>query len=215
MVKIAPQSNVEIPLLRVLYEALENQLPAHEAIEKVITLYRDDLSTEDLLSETRSGANRWKNRVYWTRQRLVGTGDVESPEKGLWALSDQGKNRVEAEWPDWKPVYTELSEGDGEGPEEQEMPSKGQMVTYFLRAGDHVKVGKTKDDLRRRVGTLQTGNPEEIEILGWVPGDVEKAFHAHFDKFRALGEWFYAVPSIIGFVEDLIDAGWEVNRGNR
>ncbi len=215
MVKIAPQSNIELPLLKVLYETSEGELPAKEAVEKVIDMYSDDLSTEDLLSETRSGHNRWKNRVYWTRQRLVTTGDVDSPERGIWALTEQGRKRAETEWPGWKPIYTEVSEDEGEIPEEQDMPTKGQKVTYFLRAGDHVKVGKTTDGLKRRVSALQTGNPEEIEIVGWVLGDVERAFHAHFDKFHARGEWFYAVPSIMRFVEDLIEATWEKKNGNR
>ena len=214
MVKIALQSNIELPLLKVLNDAPEGELAAKEAVEKVIDMYRDDLSTQDILSELPSGANRWKNRVQWTRQRLVTTGDVESPERGIWALTEPGRKRVETEWPEWKPTYTEVRQDGGEVAGEQDLPAKGQTVTYFLQAGDHVKVGKT-DGLKRRVSTLQTGNPEEIEIVGWVPGDVEKAFHAHFEKFHARGEWFYAVPSIMRFVEDLIEATWEDKKGTR
>lgn len=200
MVRVAPQSNIELPLLKVLSEASESRLPVSKAVEKVLDHY-PDLSKEDLLSELPSGENRWKNRIRWTRQRLMESGLAHSPERGVWEITDEGRERVGREWAGWGPSYTEVAEDEESLPEN--MPSKGTMVTYFIQGGDYIKVGKTQDGLQRRVGAIQSSNPEEIEIIGWVKGDVEDAFLAHFDRYQARGEWFYAVPSIRRFVEDL------------
>lgn len=64
---------------------------------------------------------------------------------------------------------------------------------YFVQAGHHgpVKVGYASD-LRARFAALQTGNHEELALLGAMPGtpDDERAVQAKLAAFRIRGEWF-------------------------
>ena len=43
----------------------------------------------------RHGERQWINRIQWTRQALVTAGDMASPHRGVWAITDQGRNRLE------------------------------------------------------------------------------------------------------------------------
>src|SRR5262249_20053460 len=42
------------------------------------------------------GEKKWINRIQWTRQSLVTAGDMESPRRGTWAITEQGKQRLKA-----------------------------------------------------------------------------------------------------------------------
>jgi restriction system protein len=37
---------------------------------------------------------KWDNRVQWVRQRLIDKGDMSSPQRGIWAITEQGRQRV-------------------------------------------------------------------------------------------------------------------------
>jgi len=37
----------------------------------------------------------WSNRIRWTRMRLVKTGDLDGSRRGIWALTEQGRKRIE------------------------------------------------------------------------------------------------------------------------
>ena len=39
----------------------------------------------------------WSNRVRWARQRLVNDGDLDGTRRGIWAITEQGRRRVERE----------------------------------------------------------------------------------------------------------------------
>lgn len=67
-------------------------------------------------------------------------------------------------------------------------------MIYFIRAkqSGRVKIGYTGGDGASRLAQLQTGSPEQLELLATIDGglDVEKRFHELFDKCRVHGEWF-------------------------
>ncbi len=73
---------------------------------------------------------------------------------------------------------------------------------YFIRAGDHVKVGYSAQPLDR-LQTLQTSHPEKLEILCTIPGSIktERSLHARFQSYRVRGEWFRFGPGIRKFVK--------------
>lgn len=79
-----------------------------------------------------------------------------------------------------------------------EQPVRKEFV-YFIRCGDHgpVKIGKATD-LRMRLGTLQVGNPHQLNFVLAIeiePGesnaqDLETMLHRRLRSFRIRGEWF-------------------------
>ncbi|MFK0045520.1 GIY-YIG nuclease family protein [Streptomyces sp. NPDC090741] len=61
-------------------------------------------------------------------------------------------------------------------------------VVYYIRFGDRIKIGTTKD-LRRRLAAL----PHD-ELLAVEPGgyDIEASRHRQFQPHRISGDWFKA-----------------------
>jgi len=87
------QSLIEIPLLQVLNELGGEGIP--KEIYPRVTAKFPDL-TEDDRNETvwKGKNNKWTNRIQWTRQDLIDAGDMESPKRGVWAITEQGKSRL-------------------------------------------------------------------------------------------------------------------------
>jgi len=78
------------------------------------------------------------------------------------------------------------------------------MAVYFFGEDENncspIKIGFT-NDLRRRMRTLQTGNPLELKLLGWIVSDddseLERDLHQRFESRRSRGEWFHIEPADI------------------
>lgn len=72
-------------------------------------------------------------------------------------------------------------------------------AVYFIRLGDRVKIGFSRN-LKARLVAL----PHE-EVLAVVPGTVqdEKRCHAAFAHLRQTGEWFRAEPDLLAFIADV------------
>ena len=70
-------------------------------------------------------------------------------------------------------------------------------MLYFIRSGQYVKIGVSANP-RGRIASIQTGNPDPIEVLGVVPGDreLEKELHREFAPLHHRGEWFRDDPAI-------------------
>lgn len=100
--------NIELALLKALDEA-GGQLAFGDALTKVKEKY-PELTEEAKTSVLSSGGNRLNNRIAWTRQHLVGKGEVDSSTYGVWRITDMGKTRLKDEWDGWKPEYPELRE---------------------------------------------------------------------------------------------------------
>lgn len=69
------------------------------------------------------------------------------------------------------------------------------VPVYFVieRESDTIKIG-VSTQIRRRLAQLQTGSPNELELMGWItPEDdygTEKALHQKYEEWRFRGEWF-------------------------
>lgn len=61
--------------------------------------------------------------------------------------------------------------------------------TYFIRAGNFVKIGKALN-INNRLNQLQTGNPHQLVVEIVILSDVEQIFHHRFQVYRRLNEWF-------------------------
>ena len=95
-----------------------------------------------------------------------------------------------------------------------ERPRNGGV--YFIRSGDNgpIKIGYSSNGPQARMGELQVGSPEELKIVGWVPGPkpLEKKIHTFLDGWKIRGEWFEAdevVFSLMGYLQDR-SQGWIV-----
>ena len=83
------------------------------------------------------------------------------------------------------------------------------MFVYFIQSGvdGPIKIGKA-NDVGRRMGDLQVGNPSELTILLEIPckspqhaGNMEKQIHRRFRKNRIRGEWF--ASDVLGRMKEL------------
>ncbi|MGQ9788865.1 MAG: winged helix-turn-helix domain-containing protein [Candidatus Hadarchaeaceae archaeon] len=104
IIPIPLEKSIELPLLKTLAEA-GGRLEMKQAVEKVEN-YFPELTDEEKASKLKSGGNRWINRVQWVRQHLVEKGEMYSPERGIWGITDLGKARLKKEWSGWKPEYS-------------------------------------------------------------------------------------------------------------
>ena len=81
------------------------------------------------------------------------------------------------------------------------------MMVYFIKAGDHVKIGIAQD-VKSRIAALQTGQALKIDFCGAlrnISRDEARKYERHLHKFfsnsRARGEWFL-LPKFECYDED-------------
>lgn len=88
------------------------------------------------------------------------------------------------------------------------------MAVYFINQEERgqwlMKIGRATD-IRRRLGQLQTGNPKQLALVGWIESmddaRTEKALHRKYTGANVGGEWFALQPADI--LSDLQAAGIE------
>ena len=86
------------------------------------------------------------------------------------------------------------------------------LPVYFLANGEErlspIKIGRT-NSLKRRMSELQTGNPIQLRLLGYIEtkadASLEAQLHREFHQKRRSGEWFDIVAEEI--VPFLLSAG--------
>ena len=78
------------------------------------------------------------------------------------------------------------------------------MPVYFIGEAENgctqIKIGVAKNiEVRKR--NLQTGNPLELKLLGWIDTtdsfQLERHLYEHFGAARLRGEWFAVEPADI------------------
>jgi restriction system protein len=84
---------VELALLKSL-ATLGGQAPTAKVYPEVTKQF-PQLTQEQLAEGLPSGGNRWTNRIQWVRLRLVQAGEMSSPGYGVWAITDQGRARLQ------------------------------------------------------------------------------------------------------------------------
>lgn len=86
------QKDMEVPLLEVLVEIGGQGKP--KDIYPLVTKKFPKMTNEELAQKLKSGGNRWKNRIQFVRQALVGKGEIDKSIKGIWAITDKGRERL-------------------------------------------------------------------------------------------------------------------------
>ena len=77
------------------------------------------------------------------------------------------------------------------------------VKTYFSQgvSGGPIKIGLSTDP-EKRVKVMQTGNPDELFLIGYIEGDLEKELHHYYADIRLNGEWFIATPELINNIKN-------------
>lgn len=91
---------------------------------------------------------------------------------------------------------------DANGDDEPELNGRAGWV-YFVLSGDAVKIGFTDTRPDIRLKALQTGNPQELVLVGAIKGrsGLERTLHQAFAHLRIRGEWFRWTNEIAGYAE--------------
>lgn len=87
---------------------------------------------------------------------------------------------------------------------------------YLIRSSEYCKIG-VASDVRSRLATLQTGNPNALVVVScWeFPNAevVERCLHQRFDSVRKRGEWFsMSAEELVEADEDILE--FEVAKSN-
>lgn len=79
-------------------------------------------------------------------------------------------------------------------------------MVYFITDSNHIKIGYTKNDVRKRLKQLQTSNPNKLFLLGYIEGDkeIEKKLHKKFYSsiIRQNGEWFSPTQDLLDYINE-------------
>lgn len=82
-------------------------------------------------------------------------------------------------------------------------------MIYFVQCNaGPIKIGyvegRKPEDVVKRVGSLQTGNPYELKLLGVMEGKTgtEKSLHVRFQDIRIRGEWFQPDPALMTLIQE-------------
>lgn len=103
------QKDLEVPLLEVLIQVGGQGKP--KEIYPLITKKFPEIRDEDLAETLPSGGNRWTNRIQWVRQTLIEKHEMSSPSRGIWAITEKGRKRVETKGPSVSEInFVELYE---------------------------------------------------------------------------------------------------------
>jgi len=86
------EKEIQIPLLEVLIEIGGQGKP--KDIYDLVTKKFPHLREEDLQETLPSGGNKWTNRIQWVRQALIQKGEMTSPSRGVWAITEKGIKRI-------------------------------------------------------------------------------------------------------------------------
>lgn len=87
-----------------------------------------------------------------------------------------------------------------------EMTKEEDYLIYGIRStnGSSIKIGSSTN-VAKRLASLQTGNPEPLEVAFTFPGsrDIEREIHTRLIPFRykrvylfRAGEWYHDVPEV-------------------
>jgi hypothetical protein len=73
-------------------------------------------------------------------------------------------------------------------------------MVYCVESEGFYKIGVTKHGIKKRLQSIQTGNPFEVRIL-WVKrtndmGKYERMIHQQLKDSHIRGEW-YAIPGLM------------------
>ena len=87
---------------------------------------------------------------------------------------------------------------------------------YAISDGKHIKIGVSKNP-KRRVIQLNTGNANNLYLLGYFEGNksLENYIHNRFDRIRFNGEWMYATDGLLEYLNSRLSDVYIIIIDNR
>jgi len=95
------QKDIEVPLLEALIEIGGEGKP--KDIYPLVTKRFPQITDDDLAENTKSGNNRWKNHIQFARLNLVLKGEIDKSVRGIWKITNKGRDRVNSPGPPERP----------------------------------------------------------------------------------------------------------------
>lgn len=88
------QYEIEVPLLKAIKQLGGSGKP--KVIYPIVTRFFDQLTEEDLEAKLPSSPStyKWHNLVQWVRQSLVEKHELDGTTRGVWKLTQKGKQRL-------------------------------------------------------------------------------------------------------------------------
>ena len=79
---------------------------------------------------------------------------------------------------------------------------KSVSVVYFIKNGNRVKIGTTKD-VQSRIKSFRVANPNNLKLLATIVGgrELERELHEKFSSCHIIGEWFNLSPDILDYIK--------------
>jgi len=90
---IPSEKDIELPLLQEI-EALGGEAKPDDLYDKVAHHFPQLASSDQELRYPKSGQLIWLNRVHWARMHLVNKGQLDASTRGIWRITDKGRERL-------------------------------------------------------------------------------------------------------------------------
>jgi len=86
------QKDIELPLLLEI-EAMGGEARPQDLYPRV-TAHFPQITEADLKETITGGMNKWTNRIQWARQALVSKGELERYPRGVWRITEKGREKI-------------------------------------------------------------------------------------------------------------------------
>ncbi len=211
------QSDIEIPLLRVLLDSGGSAAPG-EIYPKIAADFPDLTPEEqDQRLESSAATRKWWNLVQWVRQDLVAAGEIDGSTRGVWKLTEAGRARLAtpAAQPDAQiRIKGKIARAI---PDDEARRSALEFFAYAIENADDERsdgwcLKETRRGLSLHAGRLQAcrirPNKVEVSVMGPVSDETLAALGAD----TAVLWDFKAVPGglVLSFPSDKAGAALEM-----
>lgn len=162
------RKDLEIPLLKALVQLGGQARP--KDVYPLVAQEFPDIPKSAFKERLKSGRNRWYHRVHIARQELKEKGEIDSPAKGIWRITEKGRRRVFVSNEDLRRETYEYL--------------KGALVTG--------KELKTTARIRRNEKILESVPKNQVSEWENKGYSVEREFRhkARVSKLKPIGERF-------------------------
>lgn len=158
---------IEIALLQAIVAGGGGMRP-RDAYPAVAALF-PEMTPEDLKQTVAKGGNRWQIRVRFVRKHLVGKGEIEPHPRGIWRITDRGRQRVEPQ-PHEEKIHKRI---------QTEIAEIGALLGYYTSTEHKLDPYRYDVIWKRDQWQPSPGNVFEIQHHGSLEAALLKLKHAH------------------------------------
>lgn len=100
---IPSEKDIEVPLLEEI-QAMGGEARPSDLYDRVASHFPQLTSVDRTARYPRSGLTIWTNRVQWARQHLVHKGEIDGAVRGVWKVTQKGRERIAREGIEARPL---------------------------------------------------------------------------------------------------------------